>query len=118
MFNRITLITLLVTLLITTGCRDDEKASYVKVFKHDQSVQCDPTSGIALEVTAQELTDAGIDVLCSQKGHDGYARIAVCGESTGNINIHQIHRPNLEDAQAEGFANISVLLEYQDQPCD
>jgi hypothetical protein len=67
---------------------------------------------------AQELISAGIDVICSQEGHDGLARIALCGEPTGNINVYTIHGTNLIDAETLGFQSVSTLSEYQDQPCE
>jgi hypothetical protein len=87
-----------------------------KVFKYDGSVQC-TNPGISVEDMAAELTGAGIEVLCGQKGSDGYAYAAVCGAGTGGINVYTISVDDLADVEALGFAPVRDLPEYQDQPC-
>ncbi|MFC3116727.1 hypothetical protein [Cellvibrio fontiphilus] len=89
----------------------------VKVFKADQSVQCE-SEGIALDDARLELASAGIDVICAQKGHDGLNRIAMCGADTGSLNVFVIHPNNLVDAEKLGFQSTSELPEYQDRVCE
>ena len=89
---------------------------HVKVFKYDDSIQCG-TSGIDLDLMANELINNGIDVLCSQKGHDGLMRIAVCGAETGSINIYKIYQANLINAENIGFESVNTLTEYNDTVC-
>ena len=96
---------------------DGSTRSHVKVFKYDGSIQCENT-GLNLEVMALELINAGIDVVCSQKGHDGLIRPAVCGGDTGIINIYKIHNANLPDAENIGFDSVSILSEYSDEICE
>ncbi len=91
-------------------------ARQIKVFKYDQSTQCND-NGIPLEEMKQELTDAGIQVYCAQKGNDGNPYPAVCGGATGNINIYLIGTADLRLAQRLGFAPVRTLENYRDQPC-
>ena len=57
----------------------------------------------------QELIDAGIVVISSRKGTDGKMRTAVCGSSTGKINIYKINRKDEEKAMQIGFQRISEI---------
>ena len=92
--------------------------SYVKVYKHDGLILCE-NMGIDPNVMAQELINAGIDVVCSQKGHDGLPQLpALCGVPTGSINIHKINLANLPDAEALGFESVGNLTNYQDRECE
>lgn len=101
-----------------SGCRDSDTTSlYAKVYKSDESIQCE-SEGIPLEQMMLELTNAGIDVVCSQKGHDGLVRPAVCGAGTGNLNIYKINGVNQEDAEKLGFESVRSLSEYRDQKCE
>ncbi len=114
----ISFFTLLSCLLFISACKHSDPSSpYVKVYKYDGSIQCEST-GVELNVMALELIVAGIDVVCSQQGHDGLARITVCGADTGNINIYTIHRVNQTSAEELGFSPVNTLSEYQDQPCE
>lgn len=58
---------------------------------------------IPLAAMAKDLEVAGIEVMERRKGTDGLARIAVCGASTGAINVYTIPREALPAAQALGF---------------
>lgn len=90
---------------------------YEKVFKYDGSIQCE-SSGIELNIMALELIEIGVDIVCSQKGHDGLNRVTVCGEGTGNINIYQINSSNLPAARSLGFESVNTLSDYNDQVCE
>lgn len=109
--------------LLLQGCgssdegHDGPETTQVKVYKYDGSVQCD-VAGTEPEVMRQELINVGIDVICSQKGYDGFLYPASCGAGTGAINIYTIHSPNLVDAEALGFRNVTELTEYSDTPCE
>lgn len=98
------------------GNPGQEIARQIKVFKYDQSTQCN-NDGIPLKEMKQELTDAGIQVYCAQKGNDGNPYLAVCGGATGNINIYLIGISDLRLAQRLGFAPVRTLENYRDQPC-
>ncbi len=111
-------IVLVIYIFLLSACiQDDTSSNYVKVYKDDTSVQCG-NAGVELNVMGMELINKGIDVVCSQKGHDGMVRPALCDTDTGDINIYEIYRVNLPDAQAMGFDPISNLTEYQDQKCE
>ena len=86
-----------------------------KVFKYDNSIQCED-QGIPLEVKQQELTTANVNVVCSQKGNDGLVRITVCGTATGNINIYEIPKSQLEIAESLEFMPVETLSENGDTP--
>ena len=87
-----------------------------KVFKYDNTIQCED-QGIPLEVMQQELTTANVNVVCAQKGNDGLVRITVCGTATGNINIYEIPKSQLEIAESLEFIPVETLSEYGDTPC-
>lgn len=89
----------------------------IKVFKYDGSVQCS-NDEIPLEDMEQELEDAGVTVYCSQKGGDGVAYPAVCGEATGLINIYEIDILDLSAAIGLGFGSVDDLPFYEDQACE
>jgi hypothetical protein len=94
----------------------DRPCGEAKVFKYDGSTQCN-NDGIPLKKMAQELTAGGIDVICAQKASDGMMYPAVCGGGTGAINVYLIHKENVQDAEALGFASVNELPQYQDTPC-
>lgn len=75
----------------------------VEVYKYDGTLQCGMGQEIALGEMAKQLTAAGIEVLDSRKGNDGLAHIAVCGASTGSINVYTIRREQLPAAREAGF---------------
>lgn len=111
-------IALTICISLLSACnQNDSSSTYVKVYKDDNSVQCGST-GIELDVMGMELINAGIDVVCSQKGNDGMMRATVCDADTGNINIYEIYSVNLPDAVDIGFDPVSNLTEYQDQKCE
>lgn len=111
-------IALLIGILFLAACQQlANSATYIKVFKYDGSVQCGNT-GVAPDVMALELKNAGIEVFCIQQGHDGLMRTAVCGAATGNINIYSIDSADLSAAAAIGFASVDRLADYQDQECN
>lgn len=75
----------------------------VEVYRYDGTLQCGLGEEIPLETMAADLRAAGIEVLGSRKGTDGLAHIAVCGASTGAINVYTIPREALPAAQAASF---------------
>jgi hypothetical protein len=125
-YLKITATAILGFLLTACGSEEkpaDEKAlqtqkqeTHATVYKYDDSIQCE-AEGIPLEDMRMELAKAGVDVICAQKAHDGFARIAVCGQATGNINTFVIHKANLPDVENLGFKSVNDLPDYQDTPC-
>jgi len=114
---------LIVFVLIVSACSNGDLTSSgsrlnTKIFKYSGSLQCEEGSGIGLETMKQELIDNGIDVICSQEMHDGFARITLCGRGTGRINVFEIHSSNLPDTVNLGFSTIDVLSQYQDEKCE
>lgn len=85
----------------------------VKIYKADNSVQCDRSGGIKMKDMERELTGEGIKVVSSCYGHDGFGRLAVCGESTGNLNVFEIPESQLQKAKRLGFGLLSGLPDAQ-----
>lgn len=94
----------------------DSGASTIKVFKSDGSSQCQ-NNGTSVEEMQMELVEAGIDVICGQKGNDRGFYCAACGCPTGDINVYTINAANQADAESLGFGPVSDLENYQDSAC-
>jgi hypothetical protein len=75
----------------------------VDVYKYDGTLQCGLGKEVPLEAMAAELTATGIEVLASHKGKDGLDHIAVCGASTGAINVFNIPQVDIAIAEQIGF---------------
>jgi hypothetical protein len=75
----------------------------VEVYKYDGSLQCKRGKEMALADMAEELTAAGVEVKSSRKGTDGLMHIAMCGASTGRLNVYTIATEALRKAQELGF---------------
>ena len=73
----------------------------VKVYKADGSLQCGMGAKIALEAMEKDLK--GIKVLSRSNINDGLMRIQVCGAPTGQSNVYEISRSDLEKALKAGF---------------
>lgn len=73
----------------------------VKVYKSDGSLQCGMGKVIPLAEMAAQLQ--GIKVHSSENKNDGKMRIQVCGSPTGQANVYEIDRSDLEKALALGF---------------
>lgn len=104
-----TLVVALAVIFILTSCNDNDKAETVLIFKYKSSVQCAPDSGIILDDMAAELSTANIKVLCASDAHDGNVTITLCGAETGEINVYEINKSALINAENIGFQNLSVL---------
>lgn len=82
---------------------------YELVFISKGAIQCEST-GLAPEITAKALTDAGISVIQSQCGQlTDVMFMARCGAGTGDINLHQIAKQDISTAQSLGFEPVSSL---------
>lgn len=73
----------------------------VKVFKPDGSLQCGQGKAIPLADMQKQLKN--IKVYSAVNKNDGMMRIQVCGSPTGNSNVYEIHRKDLEAAIKAGF---------------
>lgn len=73
----------------------------VKVYKSDGSLQCGQGKQIPLAEMQKQLK--GIVVHSSTNKNDGLMRIQVCGSPTGNHNVYEIDRKDLEAALKAGF---------------
>lgn len=79
----------------------DLKVETIKVFKYDGSLQCGMGKGTPLEEMQKELV--GIAVQSAENRNDGLMRIQLCGAPTGQANVYEIPKADLEKAQALGF---------------
>jgi hypothetical protein len=73
------------------------------VYKYDGTLQCGLGKESPLDAMADELTGAGVQVLAGGKSKDGLDHVAVCGASTGTINVYTIPRDSLPIAEKIGF---------------
>jgi hypothetical protein len=80
----------------------------VKVFKARGAVQC-AGRGTAPEAMRAELERAGVRVSSAGCGSDGRMRPALCGATTGEINLFDIAAADLPAARALGFAPLADL---------
>lgn len=76
-------------------------ADRTKVYKPDGSLQCAMGKVIPLADMQSELKD--IQVYSSANKNDGMMRIQLCGSPTGNSNVYEIDRKDLEAALKLGF---------------
>ena len=82
--------------------KDKEKDdSLVYVYKYDGSLQCEKVPGLTLSQMKKQLQ--GIEVMDSEKRHDGLMHLQVCGSRTGQTNVYLISMKDLELAQKKGF---------------
>jgi hypothetical protein len=84
-----------------TAVKPESKLDRVKVFKMDGSLQCGQGQAIPVADMQKDLKD--IKVYSSLNKNDGMMRIQVCGAATGNCNVYEIDRKNLEAAIKLGF---------------
>lgn len=78
----------------------------VEVYMYDGTLQCGQGQEVPLERQEEILTSKGIAVQKSHKGSDGFPHIAVCGASTGAINIFAIKPEDLAAAGELGFSRL------------
>lgn len=115
---------LLFSLALSVGCNGNENRAdghltdnlaaeleSVTIYKSDQSIQCE-SKGIGLDVMKNELTSAGVEVLCAKKGDTGLFVIAMCGAPTARINIYSIQASDWPRAEQLGFRRIEELADY------
>ena len=76
-------------------------ADHVKVYKADGSLQCGQGKAVSLKDMEKDLQ--GIQVFSSANKNDGMMRIQVCGAPTGNSNVYEIDRKDLDKALSLGF---------------
>ena len=73
----------------------------VKVSKPDGSLQCGQGKAVSVADMQKELKD--IKVFSSANKNDGMMRIQVCGSPTGQHNVYEIDRKDLDAALKAGF---------------
>ena len=78
----------------------------VKVHKADGSLQCGQGKAIPPEEMQKQLKD--IKVYSAAMKNDGMMRIQVCGSPTGNSNVYEIDRKDLEAALKAGFKEWTI----------
>lgn len=73
----------------------------LRIFKANGSLQCSQGKSIEPATMAKELKE--IPVYKSSVESDGKMRIQMCGAPTGNVNVFEIDKTNLERALGFGF---------------
>lgn len=73
----------------------------IRVFKFDGTKQCGQGSQTPLAEMQKELSN--VQVYSSSNKNDGQMRIQMCGAPTGNANIYEINRDDLDKAKKAGF---------------
>ncbi len=98
--------------LFITACSESSPEDSLYIYDTDLILGCDYPDNETLEQSAQELTDAGIDVLSSS------CAVIIdavwtqqCPNITGQINIHKIHFESLIDAEPLGYESTEKLSE-------
>jgi hypothetical protein len=84
-----------------TQMKETSKGQRVLVYKADGSLQCNQGQKISLDEMAKELS--GIKIYSKLNKSDGKMRIQLCGSPTGNCNLYEIDRENLDQALKIGF---------------
>lgn len=73
----------------------------VRVYKYDGSLQCGMGKSIPLEEMKADLKN--LKIISAAHKNDGLMRIQLCGSPTGNANVYEISKDDLEKALALGF---------------
>lgn len=73
----------------------------VEVFKYDGSLQCGMGKPVSLEQMQKDLKE--IKVFSSKKKADGMMYTSNCGGGTGQANVFEIDKKDLEAAKKLGF---------------
>ena len=108
----------LVSIIVLSACKISTiKPDTVKVYKYDNSVSCDQSSGITIATMRQELVQRKIAIISSGCGSDGLVRAAVCGIKTGRINVFEIKRDFFSMAKKLGYKTVSTLEDYSERAC-
>lgn len=81
-------------------------ADRVRVYKFDGSLQCNMGKSRSLSEMQKDLKS--IEVFQSWKRHDGMMRVQLCGSPTGQSNVYEIDRKDLEAALKLGFKEWTV----------
>lgn len=74
----------------------------VRVFKPNGSLQCGQGKSVDATIMAKDLKD--IQIYKTSVENDGKIRIQMCGAPTGNVNVYEIDKTNLESALSLGFS--------------
>jgi hypothetical protein len=77
-------------------------ADKIKVYKPDGSLQCDMGKPISIDDMKKELKN--LRVYSEVKLHDGKMRVQLCGTPTGQCNVFEIHRDDLQEAVKLGYS--------------
>lgn len=73
----------------------------VKIYKADGTLQCG--QGKKIDLSEMQKSLGNIKIYSSENKNDGMMRIQLCGTPTGNSNVYEIDRKDLEAALKAGF---------------
>jgi hypothetical protein len=85
----------------TLPMSDVKPTDRVKIFKPDGSLQCG--QGKAVPVAQMQKQLVGITVFSAVNKMDGLMHIQACGTPTGQSNVYEIDRVDLDKAKKLGF---------------
>lgn len=88
------------------------KLSTLIVSKDAQKKQC-MGDGIALEIMAKELTDAGLTVACSERSNDGKMYAQACGMDEGTINVYKVKLNEANDLKKVNELGFEVVKDLK-----
>lgn len=80
---------------------ESSASNRIKIHKPDGTLQCGQGKLIPIEEMQKQL--GKIKVYSAKNQNDGMMRIQVCGSPTGNSNVYEIDRKDLEEALKAGF---------------
>lgn len=83
------------------GGMPDRPIDRVMVYKADGSLQCGQGKGLSPEEMQKELE--GVKVYSAINRHDGDMHPMACGLATGQVNVYEIARRDLDLAKRRGF---------------
>ncbi|CAA6803982.1 MAG: Unknown protein [uncultured Thiotrichaceae bacterium] len=115
--NAIKLLGVLITSFFIVACNPVAPTTTVKVYKAQGSISCDPGSGTSLTAMSGILNKSGIAVRSAHCGSDGLVRAAVCGVSTGKLNVYEIDASDLNSVIRMGFKKVELLKDYKPGSC-
>ncbi|GLS25397.1 hypothetical protein [Marinibactrum halimedae] len=102
---------------------DNDMGQKVMMYISKGVIQCE-FEGYKPEETAEQLTEAGLEVTASTCGEmTGVSVPDACGSGTTQINLHEVEGVRQDDAESMGFAPVYELIDeragtgYVEVPC-
>lgn len=107
---------LMVLVACETAPRVALEETYDQVYVATGALQCEDNAE-RVPALAQRLRDEGVRVEMASCGHDGLARVAMCGAPDGSIGVFVVPRSDMPRARELGFEPFAHLPDARVQPC-